>query len=80
MKQLCEEGTLVKRPDWFLPSFVIYPKAREEVTLSNLQLAKIASRKQKDERQLFLKSYQDMERKVWIAKSSTGAKGELFFS
>ncbi|CAH1792500.1 unnamed protein product [Owenia fusiformis] len=89
---LCRKTTLVSTlkkycftdgselPEWVPPSFIIYPPGdtpsdKEALTLKE----RVKSAKRKDEREDFLKKFQEYNgdvQNIWIVKSSSGAKGE----
>ncbi|XP_029449643.1 tubulin--tyrosine ligase isoform X2 [Rhinatrema bivittatum] len=89
--KLCRKASLVKliktSPElsesctWFPESHVIYPtNLKTPVAPSQNGIAHLINNSKTDEREMFLASYnrreEDGEENVWIAKSSSGAKGE----
>uniref|UniRef100_A0A8C5QKB1 Tubulin--tyrosine ligase n=1 Tax=Leptobrachium leishanense TaxID=445787 RepID=A0A8C5QKB1_9ANUR len=89
--KLCRKASLVKliktSPElsesctWFPESYVIYPvKGKTPVVQASNGLRELINSARTDEREEFLASFNkkkdDGEGNVWIAKSSSGAKGE----
>ena len=70
---------------WFLPSFVIYPRSLTQPApdAPALQRHKMEALGRKDERDAFMEAWQKSkdsgQGQVWIAKATTGAKGDLIF-
>ncbi|KAK2140655.1 hypothetical protein LSH36_1284g00062 [Paralvinella palmiformis] len=72
----------IEHLEWLPETFVIYPtNASVDETLehNNIQQLKATARLQKDERRQLESSFINDHQKIWIAKSSNGAKGEGIF-
>jgi len=68
----------IEHLEWLPETFVIYPtNASVDETLehNNIQQLKATARLQKDERRQLESSFINDHQKIWIAKSSNGAKG-----
>lgn len=72
MRSLAESDDVNEAYEWLPVSFIILPKQLK----SKSEGKKIFNLNYTDERDEFLDFANSLEEKIWIAKSTSGAKGE----